>query len=166
MKFKSVVFAVAVIFCSYFSALSIPETYASEEEKNIVISSDFENGDTDKWSVFGGRNITADNNASHSGESSLKVTDRGDITVVHTDEYSNTGSHSIYVTNRTAVWNGPTLLISNKVRKNESYYYSADVMYNGREYEDSHIFRLEIQYNLNGSDVYQLIGEKEAKKNK
>lgn len=300
MKFKSIVFAVAVILSLHFSALSIPETYASEKEKNIVISSDFENGDTDKWSVFGGGNIAADNNVSHSGKSSLKVTDRGDtyhgpsllcdslfnsgemykfngwvyheegsprsiswtirytdtlgatsyahingaevrsgewtqlsnsiiipdeavsyliyfectdasaefyidditvtgntavqyvpesvgmqkeyffdfensseiwaprgdITVVHTDEYSNTGSHSIYVTNRTAVWNGPTLLISDKVRKNESYYYSADVMYNGRGYEDSHIFRLEIQYNLNGSDVYQLIGEKEAKKNK
>mgnify|MGYP002509229079 CR=1 FL=1 len=39
-------------------------------------------------------------------------------------------------------------------------------MYNGSEYEDSHIFRLEMQYNLNGSDVYQLIGEKEAKKDK
>ncbi len=300
MKFKSIVFAVAFIFSIYFSALSILETYASEEKENIVISSDFENGDTDKWSVFGGGNIVADNNIAHSGESSLKVTDRsdayhgpsllcdslfnsgemynfngwvyheegsprsiswtirytdtlgatsyahingaevesgewtqlsnsiiipdeavsyliyfecsdassefyidditvtgnsavqstseaaevkkeyffdfenssetwaprGDITVVHTDEYSNTGSHSIYVTNRTAVWNGPILLISDKILKNKSYYYSADVMYNGSEYEDSHIFRLEMQYNLNGSDVYQLIGEKEAKKDK
>ncbi|MDE5853757.1 MAG: carbohydrate binding domain-containing protein, partial [Ruminococcus sp.] len=275
-------------------------SYAVEEGENIVVRSDFENEDTDKWAVFGGGSIAVDNTVSHSGESSLKITDRGDtfhgpslhcdnlfnsgevynfegwvyhetgetksiswavrytdalgansyaringaevesgewtklsnsiiipdnaisyliyfecadvatdfyiddvtitgnsavqsekktdkmqeeyffdfetsseiwaprgeITVVNTDEYSSTGSHSIYVTNRTAVWNGPTLLISDKIRKNESYYYSADVMYNGSEYESSHVFRLEMQYNLNGSDVYELIGEKEIKKNK
>ncbi|MCM1133596.1 MAG: carbohydrate binding domain-containing protein [Ruminococcus flavefaciens] len=91
---------------------------------------------------------------------------RGEIKIIHTDEYSNTGSHSIYVTNRTAVWNGPSLAVSDKVRKEESYHYSANVMYNGDEYEDSHIFRLEIQYTIDGVDNYNLIADKKVKKGK
>lgn len=91
---------------------------------------------------------------------------RGDVKIIHTDEYSNTGTHSIYATGRTATWNGPTLNVSNKISKNQSYHYSANVMYNGEEYEDAHIFRLEIQYTINGADSYNLIAEKEAKKGK
>ncbi|MDE6521111.1 MAG: carbohydrate binding domain-containing protein [Ruminococcus sp.] len=91
---------------------------------------------------------------------------RGDVKIIHTDEYSNTGTHSIYVTGRNATWNGPTLNVSNKISKNQSYHYSANVMYNGEEYEDAHVFRLEIQYTINGADSYNLIAEKEAKKGK
>lgn len=91
---------------------------------------------------------------------------RGDIKIIHTDEYSNTGSHSIYVTNRVAVWNGPMLMIMDKVRKGESYHYSANVMYNGDEYEDTHTLRLEMQYTINGEDNYNLIAEKDVKKGK
>ncbi|MDE7363882.1 MAG: carbohydrate binding domain-containing protein, partial [Ruminococcus sp.] len=91
---------------------------------------------------------------------------RGGVKIIHTDEYSNTGTHSIYVTGRTATWNGPTLNVSNKISKNQSYHYSANVMYNGEEYEDAHVFRLEVQYTINGADSYNLIAEKEAKKGK
>lgn len=91
---------------------------------------------------------------------------RGDMTVAHTDEYSKTGTHSIYATNRTKAWNAPMVNISNRVAKGESYYYSAYVMYNGAEYEDSHIFRMELQYSENGVGLYNLISSKSVKKGK
>ncbi len=91
---------------------------------------------------------------------------RGDMTVAHTDEYSKTGTHSIYATNRTKAWNAPMVNISNRVAKGESYYYSAYVMYNGAEYEDSHVFRMELQYSENGVGVYNLISAKSVKKGK
>ncbi len=91
---------------------------------------------------------------------------RGNVNILNTDEYSSTGSHSIYVTNRNAVWNGPMLAITDKVRREESYHYSVDVMYNGHEYDNSHIFRLEMQYTINGVDNYNLIASKEVKKGK
>lgn len=91
---------------------------------------------------------------------------RGDITVVHTDEFSESGTHSIYSTNRTAVWNGPMVNISSLVEKEESYYYSAYVMYNGSEYENSHGFRLEMQYTQNGVASYNLVAAKTVSKGK
>ncbi len=91
---------------------------------------------------------------------------RGDVKIIHTDEYSHTGSHSIYATNRNAVWNGPMLMITDKVRKEESYHYSANVMYNGSEYDNSHVMRLEMQYTIDGVDSYNLIASKEVKKGK
>lgn len=91
---------------------------------------------------------------------------RGDITVVHTDEFSESGTHSIYSTNRTAVWNGPMVNISNLIQKEESYYYSAYVMYNGSEYENSHGFRLEMQYTQNGVVSYNLVAAKTVSKGK
>lgn len=90
---------------------------------------------------------------------------RGDNRLIRTDEYSNTGTHSIYVTNRNRTWNGPTVN-TNDIKRGVSYFYSAYIMYNGEEYEDSHRFRMEIQYNLNGEAIYQLITEKEISKNK
>lgn len=91
---------------------------------------------------------------------------RGDITVVHTDEFSESGTHSIYSTNRTAVWNGPMVNISSLVEKEESYCYSAYVMYNGSEYENSHGFRLEMQYTQNGVASYNLVAAKTVSKGK
>ncbi|MBR6581464.1 MAG: carbohydrate binding domain-containing protein [Ruminococcus sp.] len=91
---------------------------------------------------------------------------RGDLTVAHTDEYSYTGNYSIYATNRKEPWNAPTVPISDKIIKGESYYYSAYVMYNGKEYSDSHGFRMEIQYTLGGSDQYNLISAKTLNKGK
>ena len=90
---------------------------------------------------------------------------RGDNRLIRTDEYSYTGTHSIYVTNRTRTWNGPTVNI-NDVKRGVSYFYSAYVMYTGDEYEDSHKFRMELQYNQNGETKYQLITAKDIQKDK
>lgn len=88
---------------------------------------------------------------------------RGDNRLIRTDEHSHTGTHSIYVTNRTRTWNGPTVNVNN-IKREVNYFYSAYIMYNGEEYENSHNFRMEVQYNLNGEAVYQLITEKTVKK--
>ncbi|MBE6852441.1 MAG: diguanylate cyclase [Ruminococcus sp.] len=88
---------------------------------------------------------------------------RGDNRLIRTDEYSHTGSHSIYVTNRTRTWNGPTVNI-NKVERGVNYFYSAYVMYNDENLNDSHKMRMEVEYNIDGQAVYQLITEKEIKK--
>ncbi len=110
------------------------------DNKGYLYSFDFENGN-ELWSP------------------------RGDNRVIRTDEYSYTGSHSIFVTNRNRTWNGPTVNI-NDVKRGVSYFYSAYIMYTGDEYEDVHGFRMEIQYNLNGETVYQLITAKDIHKDK
>lgn len=89
---------------------------------------------------------------------------RGDENLIHTDEYSYTGNHSIYSSNRNKTWNGPCVSISD-IKRDVKYFYSAYVMYNGQEYENSHIFRMEIKYTLDGKENYMLISDKEIKKN-
>lgn len=96
-------------------------------------------------------------------EDSGSWTARGNVRIAHTDEYSQSGKYSIFTNNRTAVWNGPMLSISDKIIKGKSFYYSAYVMYNGAEFEDSHVFHLEIQYTMNGNDCYELIGAEKVK---
>ena len=90
---------------------------------------------------------------------------RGDNRLIRTDEYSHTGTHSIYVTNRNKTWNGPTVNI-NDVKRGVSYFYSAYIMYTGDEYEDVHGFRMELQYSQNGETKYQLITAKDIPKDK
>jgi diguanylate cyclase (GGDEF)-like protein len=90
---------------------------------------------------------------------------RGDNRLIRTDEYSNTGTHSIYVTNRNRTWNGPTVNV-NDIKRGVSYFYSAYIMYTGDEYEDVHGFRMEIQYSQNGETKYQLITAKDIQKDK
>ncbi len=89
---------------------------------------------------------------------------RGDVRIAHTDEYSQSGKYSIFTNNRTATWNGPMLSISDKIIKGKCFYYSAYVMYNGAEFEDSHVFHLELQYTLNGNDCYELVSAEKVKK--
>lgn len=89
---------------------------------------------------------------------------RGEHGLIRTDEYSNTGSHSIYTTNRNQIWNGPAVDIDD-IKRGVSYFYSAYIMYNGKEYENSHNFLIEVQYNINGETIYQQISEKTLKKN-
>lgn len=91
---------------------------------------------------------------------------RGDVIITHTDEYCKSGSYSIFASNRNKTWNGPTTFISDKVKKGESYYYSAYIMYTGDEYENSHKFRMELQYTIAGTETYNLITEKEIEKGK
>ncbi len=81
---------------------------------------------------------------------------RGDNRVLRTDEYSLSGKYSVYLTDRTSYWNG--------VSKNIDFIdtgvlnrYTAHVMYTGAEYEDKHIFDMNLQYDYNGSTYYEEI---------
>lgn len=116
----------------------VDQEEAGTDQKGYLYSFDFENGN-ELWSP------------------------RGDNRLVRTDEYAHTGSHSIYVMNRNKTWNGPTVNV-NDVKRGVSYFYSAYIMYTGDEYDDKHGFRMELQYNLNGETVYNLITAKDIKK--
>lgn len=80
---------------------------------------------------------------------------RGDVTVAHTDEYSKSGKYSIYSTNRTQTWNAPTVHITDKIIKGESYYYSAKDNY-GHEAGDEAIIRI-------GGDEFVCISKSDFK---
>jgi len=116
----------------------VDQEEAGTDQKGYLYSFDFENGN-ELWSP------------------------RGDNRLVRTDEYAHTGSHSIYVMNRNKTWNGPTVNV-NDIKRGVSYFYSAYIMYTGDEYDDKHGFRMELQYNLNGETVYNLITAKDIKK--
>ena len=118
----------------------VNENKGKDEDDGSLYSFDFENGN-EFWSA------------------------RGYNRVVRTDEFSYTGTHSIYTTNREKAWNGPTVNVDD-IRRGVDYFYSAYVMYDGQEYEDEHGFRIEVSYNINGENIYQLIKEKTLKKGK
>jgi len=87
----------------------------------------------------------------------------GSVRVMRTDEYSSSGQYSLFITDRNAIWNGATVDIDT-IPRGVSYNYSAHVLYNGK-YSDSHTFYIQLQYDLDGNAVYELIAEKEVPKN-
>jgi len=87
----------------------------------------------------------------------------GSVRVMRTDEYSSSGQFSLFITDRNAIWNGATVDIDT-IPRGISYNYSASILYNGK-YSDSHPFYIQLQYELDGNAVYELIAEKEIPKN-
>lgn len=90
---------------------------------------------------------------------------RGDMRLIRTSDVSHSGDYSVIAANRTKAWNGPTVNIDS-IQREKEYNYSSYVMYNDPECAGSHIFRLQLQYNLNGSEVYELITDGEVVKGK
>ncbi len=88
----------------------------------------------------------------------------GSVRVIRTDEYSSSGKYSLYITDRTAEWNGAMVDIDN-IPRSVSYNYSTYVMYNGKKYGDKHTFLIQLQYELNGNTLYEVVGQKEIQKN-
>lgn len=84
---------------------------------------------------------------------------RGDISVLASKDFSYSGKYSLYISGRKDYWNAPMVRLKN-IKPGVSYNYSAYVMYNGKEYEDNHIFSIKLQYKLNGSEVYSEINSK------
>ena len=91
-------------------------------------------------------------------------TSRGEIRIIRTNEYSNSGSYSLYVSDRIETWNGAIKNID-FITRDISYNYSMYVMYNGKDYTDNHRFLLQLQYELDGTTTYQIISTKDIKKN-
>lgn len=89
---------------------------------------------------------------------------RGNPVVERSSDFCYTGEYSLHTSNRTNTWNAPTVNISQLVKPSVSYEYSAFVMYNEKQYENSHRFLLELQYNYEGKEKYELVAEKEIQK--
>ena len=89
---------------------------------------------------------------------------RGEIRVIRTDDYSSSGKYSLYSTDRNLIWNGPIVNIDT-IKRCTRYTYSAYVMYNGEEYDDSHTFLLQLQYDIEGNTKYEIIASKKIQKN-
>ena len=114
-------------------------TEAAKAEENNEFSFDFESG-FENWFA------------------------RGEIRVIRTDDYSSSRKYSLYSTDRNLVWNGPIVNIDT-IKRATSYTYSAYVMYNGTEYDDSHTFLLQLQYDIEGNTKYETVASKKIQKN-
>lgn len=90
---------------------------------------------------------------------------RSDIRIVRTDEYAHSGKYSVYITDRDVYWSGLTRIVD-FVDREISNTYSAYVMYNGDEYESSHVFHLNVQYDFEGVTNYQEVGIETVEKGK
>ena len=113
-------------------------TEVTENEKKDEFSFDFEDS-FDKWIA------------------------RGEIRIIRTDEYSSSGKYSLYSTDRNSVWNGPIVDIDT-IKRATNYTYSAHLMYNGAEYDKSHTFLLQLQYDIEGKTKYEIISSKKIQK--
>lgn len=88
---------------------------------------------------------------------------RGDIVIVPTSEFSYAGKSSLYVSERKEFWNAPMVSLKN-IEAGVNYNYSAYVMYNGDKYENNHTFAIELQYVLDGEEVYARVADKTLQK--
>lgn len=127
--------------------------------------------------IYSDKPVAVENNESHkytpqedeykySFESDLEEwNSRSDIRIVRTDEYAHSGNYSVYVTDRDSYWSGLSRGI-NFIEQGISNTYSLYVFYTGNEYENSHLFQLNIQYDLDGSTYYENAATIEVQKNK
>lgn len=88
---------------------------------------------------------------------------RGSMSLSTSDKFSYKGRCSLYAYDRVDFWNAPMIRVSHLL-PGVDYNYSAYVMYNGKEYEDSHLFQLKLQYIMNGEEVYSKIADKMLQK--
>ncbi|MBR3971075.1 MAG: carbohydrate binding domain-containing protein [Ruminococcus sp.] len=113
MRIKSLILsAMTIVAMSLYPAIYSSAEESEEEtelvvEDTIILYEDFDNYDVGKWVAFGGGKIFLDNTVSHSGDQSLKITDR-----------SNS-------------YEGPSLSCDNLLSPGEAY------MFNGWVYHES-----------------------------
>lgn len=88
---------------------------------------------------------------------------RGESSVEISNQFSYSGSCSLYSSKRNAFWTGPTVRLDD-ILVDKNYIYSAYVMYNGKQYEENHDFLIELQYNYNGEEIYSVIAKKTLQK--
>lgn len=89
---------------------------------------------------------------------------RGDAVIETSSNFSYTGRYSLYVSERTSVWNGAQTDISSMIEEGVPYRYSAYVMYNGKSYGPEHGFHISVEYSLDGKTYYPVIAEKTVQK--
>lgn len=91
-------------------------------------------------------------------------TSRGESRIIRTNEYNHSGAYSLYISDRVETWNGAIKNID-FITRDLSYNYSMYIMYNGKEYDESHRFLLQLQYELEGATSYEVISTEVVKKN-
>lgn len=82
----------------------------------------------------------------------------GEMSLLNTNKFSYTGTHSLQASDRTIYWNCPSVRINAK--NGVCYNYSAYVMFNSNDSNDMRRFALKLNYVYNGSDVYSEITSK------
>lgn len=115
------------------------ETTASDEEKPEEFNFGFEE-DEENWRA------------------------RGNAKTERSSSFSYLGRYSLYTHDRSKYWNAPSVDISSMVRTGICYEYSAYVMYNERQYENEHIFQIELQYTYEGQELYSPVDLKTLQK--
>lgn len=91
-----------------------------------------------------------------SGRSSEKVE-------ISTDE-KHSGSQSLFVSERTQIWNGVTANKSTVLNPGDAYTFGAWVMFKGDSYSNTQAFSINLQYNQNGIDQYVEVARATATK--
>ncbi len=85
---------------------------------------------------------------------------RGECSVSVIDKFSYEGHYSLYIADRQETWCSSSVRLGGIIT-NADYYYSAYVMYNDKNYPDNYYFTINLQYALNGEEVYDIIAAKE-----
>jgi len=90
-------------------------------------------------------------------------TSRGNTTVVNTSDYAFEGTKSIFVSGRTATWNGTALSLDSKTFiPGNTYSFGAMVMYADGAAEGN--FKLTLQYNIGATTYYGQVAAATAEK--
>ncbi len=118
--------------------LCLPDFSAAAEEdtpQTTIISSNFDDGNVGKWTAFSGGTLSLDNSVAHSGDTSLKISDR------------------------TKTYQGPSLYCDSFFSPKETYAFDGWVYYSG----DSEVtISWTMRYNdASGESSYETIQSQE-----
>ena len=84
---------------------------------------------------------------------------RGEIELEVNDNFSYSGSSSLFVSEKTEHWNAPMVRLAS-VMPGVNYTYSGYVMFIAKSGDNAHPFSICLQYNLNGEEIYAIIKSK------
>ncbi len=139
---------------------------------HIIISEECEESDissaesTDKPETSGKNDKLNEKFTLEFENSEINMIPRGEtIRLVKTDERSNNGKHSLYVSQRESSWNGPSVSTP-FLDKETLYYYSVYVYYDDSRGEPDQDFLINVSYYINGKQQFVEIGQKNVLKNK
>lgn len=89
---------------------------------------------------------------------------RGSATAELSQTYAYSGESSLFVSGRTALWNGATISKSDMIESGGYYQVGCYVLYDGDEWTDTQKFSINLQYDLNGEECYYIIATETANK--
>ena len=112
----------------------------TEIQLDDKFESDFDNNSTQKWNG------------------------RGSAKVELSTKYAHSGTTSLYVSDRTQLWNGATRSLSDIMEAGGYYKVGTYVLYDGDQYSDTQKFSINLQYDLNGKENYYTIATETANK--